>query len=71
MYDDTFYDKVAPHSGVSLYLAKLLKICQHDNSGRVLLPDHPPEVFHGLIQGALSCYVLPGILVALQQSKNG
>ena len=71
MYNDTFYDTVAPHSGVTLYLAKLHKISQHDNSGRVLLPDHPPEVIHGLNDGALSCYVLPDILVALQESKNG
>ena len=71
MYDDRFYIKVAPHSGVTLYLAKLHKISQHDNSDRVLLPDHPPKIIHGLIQGTLSCYVLPGISVALQRSKNG
>ena len=66
--------KVVLHSGgchVTLYFAKLLKISQHDNSGRVLLPDHPPEVIHSLIKGALCCYVLLYIPVTLQQSKNG
>ena len=26
------------------YLFPLLEICYHDDGGRVLLPDHPPEV---------------------------
>ena len=52
------------------HLAEFHKISQHDNGGRVLLPDHPPEVIHSLIQGALSCNVLPGIPVALQPTKE-
>ena len=47
------------------YLASFHQVGQHDNGGRVLLPDHPPEVIHRLLQGALRSDVLLGIVVAL------
>ena len=47
------------------YLASFHLVGQQDNGGRVLLPDHPPEVIHRLLQGALRSDILLGIVVAL------
>ena len=40
------------------YMAFLDEGCGHHDNGDTFLPDHPPEVWHGVCDGALSRYVL-------------
>ena len=46
--------------------ASLLKVSCHDDDLHIVLPAHPPEVFDGVVHGALGGNVLSGsVLVAL------
>lgn len=39
------------------HLASLLQLSEHDYGAASPLPDHPPEVLYGVLQGALACHV--------------
>lgn len=44
-------------------LPSLFQLCKHDYGAASPLPDHPPEVLHGVLQRTLACHV--GVLLTV------
>ena len=72
---DGFHDDVLVADGairrpvlVTLVLAHLLQFGQHDDDGRVVLPQHPPEILRRLHQGSLRGDVSVAVAVAVHEA---
>ena len=56
--------------GSSTYTAHLLQPSQHDDDRGVVFPEHAPEVFRRLRQGALRCDVRLPVAVTLGEGET-
>ena len=54
---------------VSSYPAHFPLLGEHDDDGGVVLPQHPPEVLHGLVERALSGDVGAAVPVAVDVAR--
>ena len=57
--------------GIMSYPSFLGEVGEHDNTTRVLLPNHPPEIMDCAGKWALSCNVYHSLLVALNREREG
>ena len=48
----------------------LFELTEHHDRGRPVLPDHPPEVIHSVLQRTLCHYVLVPLLVSLHGNSR-
>ena len=59
------------HPKLSTHLPLLLEGTGHNDALAVLLPDHPPEVIHCVLQGPLSGNVLLGCALVTLAADGG
>ena len=53
------------------YLSFLLGLTQHEDTGDVVFPHHPPEVIHSWLQWTLGQDVLVSVLITLREGEEG
>lgn len=55
---------------MATHLPSLLQLSEHDYGATSPLPDHPPEVLDGVLQGALAGHVRVLLTVALCRKEG-